>query len=104
MTRRRVVFVPEKGARWITPEYNGDKADFALRGWSLDGCEKNWDEIFSLFAQCKTYTDFIKANVTAQSYYHSCLENGIFETCHRLNWNEKLPSADEILYVGPGAV
>ena len=36
MTRRRVVFVRKDGRRYITEEFNGDKAEYAARGDCLD--------------------------------------------------------------------
>ena len=73
MTRRRVVFVRKDGRRYITEEFNGDKAEYAARGDCLDGCDLDWPEIRALFVAADTYLKFIKANLTAQAAYHSFL-------------------------------
>ena len=76
MTRRRVVFVRKDGRRYITEEFNGDKAEYAARGDCLDGCDLDWPEIRALFVAADTYLKFIKANLTAQAAYHSFLGEG----------------------------
>lgn len=76
MTRRRVVFVRKDGRRYITEEFNGDKAEYAARGDCLDGCDLDWAEIRALFVAADTYLKFIKANLTAQARTTPSLEKG----------------------------
>lgn len=105
MTRRRVFFVSQSGTRYVTPEFNGDKEDFArLMPKSADGCDATWKEILSLFANCKNYSAFVKASVIAQGFYHSgCNSIEGIHPCCQLRWNEKAPSCDESFwfYVAP---
>lgn len=100
MTRRRVVFVRKDGRRYITEEFNGDKAEYAARGDCLDGCDLDWPEIRSLFVEADTYVKFIKANVAAQAAYHSFLGDcGNSGVVRNLRKGQELPSADSILFV-----
>lgn len=97
MTSRRVYFVSQCGARYVTPEFIGDKEEFArLMPQSTNGCDATWEEILPLFANCKNYTDFVKASVQAQSFYHSgCDSIGGIHTCHQLRWAGRTPLCDE---------
>jgi hypothetical protein len=76
MTRRIVAFTdPETRITWKTPEFNGDRAEFALKDGvcGLDHCDKDWNEIFTEFDGVTTLDQFKAASEKAQSYYHSCL-------------------------------
>ena len=100
MTRRRVVFVRKDGRRYITEEFNGDKAEYAARGDCLDGCDLDWPEIRALFVAADTYLKFIKANLTAQAAYHSFLgEGGNAGVVRNLRKGRKLPPADSVLVI-----
>ena len=100
MTRRRVVFVRKDGRRYITEEFNGDKAEYAARGDCLDGCDLDWPEIRALFVAADTYLKFIKANLTAQAAYHSFLEEGgNTGVVSNLRKGRKLPPADSVLFI-----
>ena len=100
MTRRRVVFVREDGRRYITEEFNGDKAEYAARGDCLDGCDLDWPEIRALFVAADTYLKFIKANLTAQAAYHSFLgEGGNAGVVRNLRRGRKLPPSDSVLFI-----
>ena len=100
MTRRRVVFVRKDGRRYITEEFNGDKAEYAARGDCLDGCDLDWPEIRALFVAADTYLKFIKANLTAQAAYHSFLgEGGNADVVRNLRKGRKLPPADSVLVI-----
>jgi hypothetical protein len=100
MTRRRVVFVRKDGRRYITEEFNGDKAEYAARGDCLDGCDLDWAEIRALFVAADTYLKFIKANLTAQAAYHSFLgEGGNAGVVRTLRKGRKLPPADSVLFI-----
>ena len=100
MTRRRVVFVRKDGRRYITEEFNGDKAEYAARGDCLDGCDLDWPEIRALFVAADTYLKFIKANLTAQAAYHSFLgEGGNAGVVCNLRKGRKLPPADSVLFI-----
>ena len=100
MTRRRVVFVRKDGRRYITEEFNGDKAEYAARGDCLDGCDLDWAEIRALFVAADTYLKFIKANLTAQAAYHSFLgEGGNAGVVRNLRKGRKLPPADSVLFI-----
>ena len=100
MTRRRVVFVRKDGRRYITEEFNGDKAEYAARGDCLDGCDLDWPEIRALFVAADTYLKFIKANLTAQAAYHSFLgEGGNAGVVRNLRRGRKLPPSDSVLFI-----
>ena len=100
MTRRRVVFVRKDGRRYITEEFNGDKAEYAARGDCLDGCDLDWPEIRALFVAADTYLKFIKANLTAQAAYRSFLgEGGNAGVVRNLRKGRKLPPADSVLFI-----
>jgi len=74
MTRRHVVFYdPDKNKLHMTPEFNGDKSEFALIGAGTDSCDKDWDEIIQCFQNVKTLSQFKEANRMAQSFYRSFL-------------------------------
>lgn len=98
MTRRIVCFVKKNGVKYVTPEFNGDKAEFEFFGMG-DRCIKNWNEIEEVFRNCKTFTDFVKANAMAQSYYQSKLEYGEIQTVRCIRKNQKMPITDYIIYI-----
>ena len=100
MTRRRVVFVRKDGRRYITEEFNGDKAEYAARGDCLDGCDLDWPEIRALFVAADNYLKFIKATLTAQAAYRSFLgEGGNAGVVRNLRKGRKLPPADSVLFI-----
>lgn len=100
MTRRRVVFVRKDGRRYITEEFNGDKAEYAARGDCLDGCDLDWPEIRALFVAADTYLKFIKANLKAQAAYHSFLtDGGNSGVVRNLRKGRELPAADSVLFI-----
>ena len=108
MTRRRVLFVRHDGRRYMTCEFNGDKAEFerlsALFG-SQDSCDKTWAEICrDIWAEVRTYEDFVKASANAQGCYHSCLGDGIPIAVRNVPRNRRLPleTCDEILALYEG--
>jgi len=72
MTRRRIVFTDSIGKRFVTPEFNGDKAEFELFGMG-DACTANWDEIMALFQTCSTLEEFKATNDQAQRHYRSSI-------------------------------
>lgn len=95
MTRRRAYFVSQCGERYVTPEFNDGRED-SPQHKSADVYDPTWEEILTLFENCKSYPDFVKASVRAHGFYSSG-RNGIKEInpCHRLNWNETPPLSDE---------
>ena len=100
MTRRRVVFVRKDGRRYITEEFNGDKAEYAARGDCLDGCDLDWPEIRALFIAADTYPKFIKANLKAQAAYHSFLTGeGTSGVVRNLRKGREVPPADSVLFI-----
>lgn len=102
MTRRRVCFVTQKGIRYVSPEYNGDKEEFELFGMK-DTCEKNWSEIMNVFNAVKTFPDFVKALVTVASYYKSQFGSETemrTTTPYKLRSNQKMfNDVDKIIYI-----
>lgn len=74
MFRRRVVFIDAAGTAYISPEFNGDKAEMEYFRLS-DSCDVNWMEIQDTFRQCKTIEEFKTACITAQGFYHSSMPN-----------------------------
>ena len=73
MTRRTIVFIDQKTGNWYaTPEFNGDKEEFEWFKMG-DACDASWNEILKIFDVVYTYTDFVKANVIAQSHYYSLI-------------------------------
>ena len=78
MTRRRVIFYyPNDGKLYMTPEFNGDRSEFAARGKGADSCNKDWHEIERHFTGVTTMAHFVNANTVAQSAYHSPLGSEI---------------------------
>lgn len=102
MTRRNVLFIALDGARYITPGFNGDKEMFEtihnLFGGG-DSCEKTWAEMVrDIWANATSYTEFVKANASAQACYHSALGDNPVEPVEELQSDSELPKdADEIL-------
>lgn len=74
MFQRRVIFIDAAGLTYISPEFNGDKAEMEYFRLS-DTCDLNWMEIQDMFRQCKTIEEFKDACIKAQGFYHSCLPN-----------------------------
>lgn len=72
MTRRKIYFFDIKTkSLYSTPEFNGDKSEFAYFSKRGDSCDKNFNEILKEFANIKTLEEFKNASDKAQSYYHS---------------------------------
>ena len=101
MTRRRVIFYnPADGMLYMTPEFNGDKSEYAARGGSLDSCDKDWHEIRQHFDGVTTITEFVYANIVAQSAYHSCLGDEVLPI---EEVGESAISCDERIYLSKEA-
>ena len=50
MTRRLFIYVDNKERKlYVSPEFNGDKSEYAQRGGTLDSCDLTRDELFRLF-------------------------------------------------------
>ena len=72
MTRRKIYFFDKENKKlYCTPEFNGDKSEFAFFRKRGDSCDKNFDEILKEFDGVKTLEDFKNASDKAQSYYCS---------------------------------
>ena len=72
MTRRKVYFYDSKTKKlYSTPEFNGDKNEFAFFSKRGDSCDKNFDEILKEFNGVKILKEFENASNKAQNYYHS---------------------------------
>lgn len=107
MRRRVVVFEDKDGMIYSTPEFNGDKEAYEMRGMtgkSVDGCSKNWDEILKDFESVTTLEEFKKASEKAQGYYWSFL--GEVEILPVVGLDKSLDcfNADEIYIVENGKV
>ena len=75
MTRRIFIYVDNKEQKlYATPEFNGDKLEYARRGAALDSCDLTEEELFRLF-EVKTFSDFQKACAEAQRRFHSFLDS-----------------------------
>ena len=49
MTRRMFIYVDNKERKlYSSPEFNGDKLEYARRGAALDSCDLTEDELFRL--------------------------------------------------------
>lgn len=78
MTRREIYFYDKNSSKlYVTPEFNGDKEEFALFNKHGDSCDKNWNEIIKDFENVKTLDDFKTASDKTQGYYHSFLGDSI---------------------------
>ena len=74
MTRRMFIYVDNKERKlYASPEFNGDKLEYAQRGFALDSCDLTENELFRLF-EVKTLSDFQKACAEAQRCFHSFLD------------------------------
>ena len=74
MTRRRFIFVDNKERKlYVSPEFNGDKSEYAQRDGALDTCDLAAEDLFRLF-EVKTFSDFQKACAEAQQCFHSYLD------------------------------
>ena len=74
MIRRIVVYTDSKtGKTYKTPEFNGDKSEYAELGKCPDGCDADWSDIFKEFENVNSLDDFKEASKRAQGYYHSFL-------------------------------
>lgn len=94
MTRRKVYFYDNKTNKlYSTPEFNGDKNEFAFFSKRGDSCDKNFEEILKEFDDVKTLEDFEKASNKAQSYYHSgFIEDSILpiEEVGKITYNDEI--------------
>ena len=81
MTRRIVVFTdPVSGKRYMTPEFNGDKTEFAMHKGSLDSCDMDWAEIYdTCFKDVSSLQEFASASIAAQKHYKSFLGEELIE-------------------------
>lgn len=104
MIRRRVLFVKNNGVRYITPEFNGDRAELE-RISSRDSCDKTWEEMMrDIWMGVTDYISFVKANATAQSQYHSCVLGREVLTVKCVPKNRCLPAdCDEIVVLYEGS-
>ena len=74
MTRRLFIFVDNKERKlYVSPEFNGDKSEYAQRDGALDTCDLAAEDLFRLF-EVKTFSDFQKACAEAQQCFHSSLD------------------------------
>lgn len=74
MTRRLFIFVDNKERKlYVSPEFNGDKSEYAQRDGALDTCDLAAEDLFRLF-EVKTFSDFQKACAEAQQCFHSYLD------------------------------
>ena len=74
MTRRLFIFVDNKERKlYVSPEFNGDKSEYAQRDGALDTCDLAAEDLFRLF-EVKTCSDFQKACAEAQQCFHSYLD------------------------------
>ena len=75
MTRRMFIYVDNKERKlYSSPEFNGDKLEYARRGAALDSCDLTEDELFRLF-EVKTFSDFQLACAEALRNFHSFLDS-----------------------------
>lgn len=73
MTRRIFIYVDyETRKLYVSPEFNGDKEEYAQRGGALDTCDLTAEELIEIF-KVKTLPDFQNAAAEAQRRYHSFL-------------------------------
>ena len=50
MTRRLFIYVDNKERKlYVSPEFNGDKSEYAQRGGALDSCDLAEEDLFRLF-------------------------------------------------------
>lgn len=104
MTRRIFIYLDYgRGVLYASPEFNGDKTEYAHRGGALDSCDLTTEELFGLF-EVKTLSDFQNACVEAQSCYHSFLdESGTTKKEFPITMMElfELPHlcADELIFI-----
>ena len=64
MTRRLFIYVDNKERKlYVSPEFNGDKSEYAQRGGALDSCDLAAED-----------SDFQKACAEAQRCFHSFLD------------------------------
>lgn len=93
MTRREIYFYDSDTKKlYVTPEFNGDKEEFALFNKHGDSCDKNWDEIIKEFENVKTLDDFKVASDKAQGYYHSFLGDSILpiKEVEKITYNNEI--------------
>lgn len=96
MTRREIYFFDKESNKlYVTPEFNGDKEEFALFRKHGDSCDKNWNEIIKEFENIKTLEDFKVASDKAQSYYHSFLGGNILP----IKESEFIKNNDEVYMI-----
>lgn len=74
MTRRVFIFVDFRERKlYASPEFNGDRDEYARRGGSLDSCDLNTEQLFALF-RVKSLSDFQEVCAVAQRQFHSFLD------------------------------
>ena len=98
MTRRKVYFYDNKTKKlYSTPEFNGDKNEFAFFSKRGDSCDKNFDEILKEFNGVKTLKEFENASNNAQNYYHSGFVKNSFlpiEEVKEITYNDEIYVVD----------
>lgn len=103
MTRRRFVFVKQKGKKlYISPEFNGTQEEYGARGGSADSCDLSCQELYKLF-QVARLDFFCNACKEAQRHYHSFLKGGVPAPMTELKAEQlqKL-QADEVIFIIDG--
>jgi len=104
MTRRRVVFTdPVTGRRYVTPEFNGDKAEFEQNSMR-DTCTADWDQIMAMFKTASTLDEFKAANYQAQGYYISSIApdappEPVIEINAGILLPDEIRNCDELIYL-----
>lgn len=103
MTRRRIVF-KNKNEVWVSPEFNGDKKEFAERGMTsshTDGCRLNFEEnLVEHFASITNAMQFRIACHDAMREYHSALGDNLeTEGPFLLKSEEEMPKADKVIVI-----
>ena len=104
MTRRRIVFTdPTSGRRYVTPEFNGDKAEFEKHGLG-DICTIIWNETLAMFNAVSTLDEFKAANEQAQGYYISSLapdapSEPVIEIAAGIPLPGEIKNCDELIYL-----
>lgn len=102
MTRRYVVYIDSDGAVYLSPEFNGDRAELEHMG-SADRCDKAWREIErEFFSPVRDLLGFRIATMQAQRKCHSCLGDEPPVPPQRIASVGAVPPADEIIYITSG--
>ena len=101
MMRRRIVFIDDHGTTYISPEFNGDKAEAEYHRL-IDTCDHNWNHIETLFRQCGSISDFKAACITVQGFYHSSVAPSAEpEPAVPVSELETLPKCDYLFIYSP---